>query len=414
MQKRIRKKRRKNPFKRFLIFCCAVGIIGTGTFFLYSKHLSAKNLETEAPLNLKEKPHHDNIKKIGKMRPNSAPANIVHDKDLDRYLKKVHFNGTAFIVKNGKVVINKGYGFANAKERIKNNPKTVYYIGSITKPIVATALMQLQQEGKINVNDPLSKYLPSFPNASKIKIYNLLTHTSGIGKHLETKQKVSTSALIKSIGLSSEYLKFQPGTQFDYNDANYSILGYVIEKISGEPLHEYIKQHIFKPAGIKDSGFGSQLKKEKYPSVGYKELSGLAYNPIMPDFSQVFGCGDIYMTAEDLYKFDRALSTGKLLSPQSYRQMMTPFKHYYGFGWYINRRGWYYKPVNYSNHGVLSGWNAMNGFQKDGSEYVVLLSNLQNNIKNLGLLNKTIYIKLSKPVLANPAPGPVHKQAVQN
>ncbi|MBM7644852.1 CubicO group peptidase (beta-lactamase class C family) [Scopulibacillus daqui] len=395
MQRRIK---RKSGFKKFIAFCGVAVVIGIGSFFLYSKHLSAKNVQTEGVQYLKEKTIHTEHKAAENqtVETKRPTANIVRNKDIDQYLKRVHFNGTAFIVKNGRVIINKGYGFANINDRIKNNPNTVYYIGSVTKPVVATAVMQLQQQGKININDPLSKYLPSFPNANKIKIFNLLTHTSGIGKHLETKVKLSPNKLVKRIGFDSEFLKFQPGTQFDYNDANYSVLGYLVEKISGEPLHEYIKEHIFKPAGMNQSGFGSQLKNEMYPSTGYKILSGLSYKPIMPDFSQIFGCGDIYMTAEDLYKFDRALASGKLISKQSYQQMMTPYKHHYGFGWYVNRPGWYMKPTNFSNHGVLSGWNAMNGYQKDGSEYVVLLSNIQNNIKNLGLLNKTIYAKLDK------------------
>lgn len=112
------------------------------------------------------------------------------------------------------------------------------------------------------------------------------------------------------------------------------------------------------------------------------------YTPDIPDFSQLFGCGDIYTTAPDLYKFDHALASGKLVSQESYQQIFTPFKATYGFGWYVD-------PGSVSSHGVLPGWNGLNSYGKNGKVYVVLLSNIQNNIKSFGIVNNTIYTKLA-------------------
>lgn len=319
-----------------------------------------------------------------------------HDKEIDRYLTNLHFNGTAFIVKDGRVILNKGYGLANRAQDIHNNPNTVYYIGSITKSIVATAFLQLQQAGKVSVNEPLSNYLPNFPHAIDIKLYHLLTHTSGIPVRNEFGGKVSKEGLMASIGQSAKHLTSKPGAKWGYSDANYAILGYIVEKASGMPLHEYIQKHIFDVAGMKHSGFGLDLKKEEYPSTGYKIKMGVIYSPKDPDFSQVYGCGDIYSTAYDLYRFDKALESGKLISRVSYQQMFTPHNiANYGYGWYINRKGWSVKPGSYSSHGVLPGWNGFNSYSKGGRTYVVLLSNFQNNLKSYASISERIYTQLS-------------------
>jgi len=343
---------------------------------------------------LKPTLHRTQAKDLNKEIP-AGGVGIEHNKEIDRYLTNLHFNGTAVIVKDGKVILNKGYGLANRTQEINNNPKTVYYIGSITKSIVATAFLQLQQAGKVNINEPLSNYLPNFPHASEIKLFHLLTHTSGIPVRNEFGGKVSKEGLMESIGQTAEHLKSKPGTKWGYSDANYAILGYIVEMASGLPLHEYIQKHIFNVAGMMNSGFGLNLKKEEYPSTGYKIKRGLIYTPKDPDFSQVYGCGDIYTTAYDLYKFDKALESGRLISQVSYKQMFTPHNiANYGYGWYINRKGWTVKPGIYSSHGVLPGWNGFNSYSKGGT-YVVLLSNLQNNFKSYATICNKIYTQLS-------------------
>ncbi|MBS4175325.1 serine hydrolase domain-containing protein [Bacillus sp. FJAT-49736] len=319
------------------------------------------------------------------------------NKKLDQYFKKIHFNGSVLIVKNGRIIINKGYGYADEAKKIPNNPETAYYIGSITKSFVATAFLQLQQEGKVNINEPLSNYLPNFPHAREITLYQLLTHTSGLPVRNEFGGKVSKEELIRDIGKTALHLKAKPGTRWGYSDANYSILGYIIEKASGVSLHQYIQEHIFNVAGMTQSGFGKNLQKEKYHSVGYRVRMGMIYRPELQDFSQVFGCGDIYSTPYDLYKFDHALQSGKLISKKSYRQMFTTHTiARYGYGWYINRKKWTVPPGNYSSHGVLPGWNGMNSFSKGTNTYVVLISNIQNSVKNYAPISRKIYTQLAK------------------
>ncbi|MGC4376932.1 serine hydrolase domain-containing protein [Fictibacillus sp. Mic-4] len=306
---------------------------------------------------------------------------------VDDYLKRIHFNGTAVIVKDGKTILNKGFGFSDVKTGSMNNPETVYYIGSITKSFVSTAFMQLQEEGKVNINDRLSEYFPSFPYADDIKLYHLLTHTSGLPYRSETSRRMSKEALLKKIEMDARFLLFPPGTEWNYSDSNYTLLGLIIEKVSGETLHQYIKDHIFQKAGMHHSGFGEDFRKEKHPSTGYFNTTFGFYKPAIPHFSQLLGCGDIYMTAYDLYKFDNALRTGKLVSKNSYQQINAPFKAYYGFGWYVNRDKYY-------SHGVMPGFEGMNGYSRDGRIYVVLLSNVQHTIPSFRKVNNQIFTRL--------------------
>ncbi|PKR84773.1 serine hydrolase domain-containing protein [Heyndrickxia camelliae] len=383
------RRKRRNQWKIPAIICL---ILLLAAFVLvkhrFATHLvNKRNVENAASVITSGKTYHPSKKITSK--------GISNNDEIDQYLKKIHFNGSATIVHNGKVVINKGYGFSNERNKTQNNPDTVFYIGSITKSFVATAFLQLQESGKLNINEPLSNYLPDFPHSREIKLYNLLTHTSGIPVRNEFGGKVSKEELMREIGVTARRLKSKPGTRWEYSDANYSVLGYVIEKASGMPLHQYIKEHIFNVAGMTHSGFGEDLNKEKYHSTGYRVKMGIIFTPKLQDFSQVFGCGDIYSTAYDLYKFDHALQSGKLLSHKSYLQMFTPKTiSQYGYGWYINRKGWSVPPGNYSSHGVLPGWNGMNSYSKGGKDYVVLISNIQNSVRSYAPISKKIYTML--------------------
>ncbi|GIN84940.1 penicillin-binding protein [Heyndrickxia sporothermodurans] len=391
MQKRedYLKKKRQKKRKAFHIITYISLIFSSAFLFLAFHYFFDEKPKEEASL----------FRKNLKFQTNNSSARPLTMKEgkhtIDKYLKKIGFNGTAVVVKDGTILLNKGYGFSNLTKNSYNHSSTVFYIGSITKSFVSTAIMQLQEQGRLNVNNPLSMYIPFFPHAEEITLNELLTHTSGIPRREETSEKLTKQQLINKIASSAKYLTSTPGTKWGYSDSNYSILGYIVEKVSGMPLHEYIKKNIFQVAGMKHSGFGNALLRDKNTSSGYKKVWGVYYSPGMPDFSQVFGCGDIYTTAYDLYKFDHALATGKLVTKESYKQIFTPHQSNYGYGWYINRKGWSVKPGIYSNHGVLPGWNSVNSFSPEGKTYVILLSNIQNKIKNIGKVNKKIYMKLA-------------------
>ncbi|MED1204427.1 serine hydrolase domain-containing protein [Heyndrickxia acidicola] len=319
--------------------------------------------------------------------PQEPVQDINRNSKIDTYLKSIHFNGTAMVVKDGKIVIDKGYGYRDFTNHLPNNSNTVFYLASISKIFVSTAIMQLQEQNKLNIHDKVSKYIPDFPNGNRITLYELLTHTSGIPEHAETAAKISHDDLIKKIEKGK--LRFKPGTRWLYSDSNYSILAYILEKVTNDTLQHYVQTNIFNVAGMKHTGFGDQFYQEKYQSIGYKKKNNKLISPGLPDMSELFGCGDIYSTPYDMYKFDKALYTGKLLSPLSLRQVFTPRFHHYGLGIY-------HDPGSYSDHGVLPGYNLLNSFGLRGTKYVVLFSNIQNGVKSLGVVNNQIFMMLNE------------------
>lgn len=148
---------------------------------------------------------------------------------------------------------------------------------------------------------------------------NLLTHTSGINGHIEGNGAITPDDLIKDV--EHQGIKRQPGV-WDYKDSNYSVLAYIVAEVSGESYEQYITNHIFKPAGMTHAGFYKTYNKEPYPAVGYKLKGSRMVTPYMPDLSQLYGAGDIYMSAIDMYKFDQALIDGKLYSQKATKRCL--------------------------------------------------------------------------------------------
>ncbi|WML54806.1 serine hydrolase domain-containing protein [Neobacillus sp. PS3-12] len=378
---KLNKLRREKELKR-LSFVLIIIVAALTTFVIgYFNHIS-KNAKAVSHISV----HATSKANPSMKKMNSKWEEANNNPAIYDYLKSINFTGTAIVVKDNKVLLNKGFGYADLEKKIPNNPQTVHYIGSITKVFISTSIMQLQEQGKLNINDPLSKYIPDFPNGNQITLYHLLTHTSGIPEHSETAEKISHEDLMKKI--EKKPLKFQPGTNWLYSDSNYAILAYILEKVTKVPLDTYVKKHVFDVAGMDHSGFGTTFNEEPFPSKGYKVKDGTMISPSLPDMSQLFGCGDVYTTAYDMYLFDHALYTGKLMSEKSLKQFFTPFQHNYALGLYSD-------PGSYSDHGVLPGWNCLNSFSKNGNTYVVLLSNVQNGVK-LGPVNNQLYLLARK------------------
>ncbi|MCY7770019.1 serine hydrolase domain-containing protein [Bacillus haynesii] len=374
------KKRKKQKTKRRLIIFSFLLVCG----LIYLALPSGMRDHQENQLQATEKKAQPEAKKkTSQNETKKSPIITKNDNaQLDQYLKSIGFSGTALIVEDGKVVTSKGYLYANREEMVPNTPDTVFYVGSSQKAIIATAILQLEEKGLLSVNDPVSKYLPDFPNGSKITLYHFLTHTSGIRGHKEGHGYISPEDLIEDI--EKRGVKYPTG-KWDYRDSNYSVLAYIVSMVSGEPVDQYIKKHIFKPAGMEHAGFYKTFTKESNPSTGYKlNLQKKLYTPDMPDLSQLYGAGDIYMTAYDMYLFDKALYERKIISNDSFTKMFTPNKATYGMGFYVS-------PGSYSSHGVMPGYNILNSFSLTGSRYVILFSNIQNNIKSFGSVNNRIF-----------------------
>lgn len=318
--------------------------------------------------------------------PSSIVHAQVHDKVLEKklrdYLIAKHINGSVMVSKDTKVIFNEGIGFANRKNTNANLPSTTFPIGSITKAMVAVSVIQLQERGELSVYDSLSNYIPKFPNGRNIKLIHLLNHTSGIqtpnllGGYAAPMEIVEEASKMPS--------KFPAGEKWDYNDINYLILGYIVEKVAKEPLHQYIQKNILDKAFMQQSGFITKSNPAPYSTMGYVRIGNQLFPAKKLNLAMLFGCGDIYTTTKDLSLFDVALMNGKLVSKDGLKQILTPSaKSKYGMGLYVTRDKVY-------SRGVLNGWEALHVYYNDHTSIVILL-NVRDKRINIHQVSKDIY-----------------------
>jgi teichoic acid D-alanine hydrolase len=336
---------------------------------------------------------------VSAVRASVVPLDV-QDK-ITNYLLDKQLNGNVAIVKDGKTIFNSGVGYSNFKTKTLNQNTTTHPIGSITKSIVATCILQLQDKEMLNIQDPVAKYLPNFPNGKQIKLINLLNHTSGIQSPIARSKDKTLKELIQ--GIENRPVKFPAGTEWNYKDENYVILGYIVEKVAGIPLHQYIQKNIFVKAGMKDSGFISKKHTGLSTSVGYlrnkdQKLSiKKIKNPVL------FGYADIYSTAYDLCIYDRSLMSGKLVSQKSLKDILTPgsASNYglglYNFGYAIHSRG------------VIGGWESLHVYYKDNTSMAILL-NVRDKTVDIHQVSKDLF-----NILDEDTPNPrFHKVGIGN
>lgn len=262
------------------------------------------------------------------------------DKYVQSAIERYHFSGAVLVAKGGQVVLSKGYGLANVEHDVANTPHTKFRIGSLTKQFTAVALLLLQERGLLTVRDPICRYLPQCPNGwQQITIHHLLTHTSGLPdiSHLE-KIPLPLTAVSAIEYLSSRPLRFAPGARFSYGGSNYVLLGFVIEKASHQSYEAFLQENIFKPLGMGDTGYDDERLVVKDRAAGYSRGADRLFNASHVDMAIPYSAGGLYSTVEDLYRWDQALYTEKLISKKSLEAVFTPFKGSYGYGWYITQQ----------------------------------------------------------------------------
>jgi CubicO group peptidase (beta-lactamase class C family) len=273
---------------------------------------------------------------------NSGPA--TKSKTLiETIVRADQFSGTVLVAKNGVPVFRQAFGLANREWNIPNDPETKFRIGSITKGFTATAVLQLAEAGKLSIDDPVSKYYVEAPSAwNGITIRQLLTHTSGIPSYTgiphffdgEIRLDRTPEQIIK---LTQDVpLEFEPGSKFSYDNTGYVILGYIIEKVSGERYADYVQHHIFDPLGMKSSGYDVSETIIPNRAAGYSRDKTTFTNTLYLSMTEPFSAGSLYSTVDDLLIWDQALYAAKPLSPTSMQAMFTDYGHGYGFGWFID------------------------------------------------------------------------------
>lgn len=282
---------------------------------------------------------------------------------LDAETKVNGFSGAILLARNGKPIIARGYGLANAEWNIPNSPRTKFRLGSITKQFTAMAILQLQQGGALNVQDSICRHVAPCPEPwQPITIHHLLTHTSGIPSYTNSPAYVKTMMMPKTpaemvAGFRDLPLEFAPGTQFKYNNSGYFLLGVIIEKAAGKPYDRVLREQIFAPLGMKDTGYDTSSEILAERASGYSRLDGAITNAAYLDMSQPFAAGALYSTVEDLLKWDQALRTDRLLPKAAREAMFTPFKNNYAYGWVVNTAS----PQTFGRMQVAHG-GGINGF----------------------------------------------------
>ena len=274
------------------------------------------------------------------------------------------FNGSALVAENGKVVYEGAFGMANMEWNIPNTPDTKFRLGSITKQFTATLILQLVEQGKINLNGELSDYLPDYRKdvGEKVTIHNLLTHTSGIPSYTSqpgffenvSRNPYKVEEFVKKY--ASGDLEFEPGSKFEYDNSGYFLLGAIIEHVTGKPYEQVLKENIFDPLGMKNTGYDHHDTIIPKRATGYSKTPDGYTNAPYLDMSIPYAAGSLYSTVDDLYLWDQALHTDKLLSAQSKALMYTPFLNNYAYGWEV-RNASFDKNVQVITHdGGINGF----------------------------------------------------------
>jgi CubicO group peptidase (beta-lactamase class C family) len=255
------------------------------------------------------------------------------------------FSGAVLVARNGVPVFRQAFGLANREWDIPNTPDTKFRIGSITKQFTATAILQLAEAGKLSVDDPVAKYYSESPPAwNGITIRHLLTHTSGIPSftsipHFFDEQARLDRTPEEIIKLTQDKpLEFAPGSKYSYDNTGYVILGYIIEKVSGERYADYIQHHIFDPLGMKSSGYDVSETLIPKRAAGYSRDKDQFTNARFISMTEPYAAGSLYATVDDMLTWDQAIYAAKLLTPASLQAMFTDYGHGYGFGWVIDNQ----------------------------------------------------------------------------
>jgi CubicO group peptidase (beta-lactamase class C family) len=301
------------------------------------------------------------------------------DQIVQSYVSDKTFMGTVLVARGGDVLFSKGYGMANLEWDIPNSPSTKFRLGSVTKQFTAASILLLEERGKLKVEDPVKKYMPDAPAAwDKITIFHVLTHTSGIPSftgfpdYKQTEPFETTPEKLVA-RFRDKPLDFAPGEKWSYSNSGYVLLGYLIEKISGQSYATFVQENIFTPLGMKDSGYDSNSKIIPHRASGYTSDRGVIENAGFIHMSIPFSAGSLYSTTEDLLRWERGLFGGKVLSPASLQKMTTPFKEDYAFGLGVHTTGGH-KMIDHG--GGIEGFNTHLAYYPDDQLTVVVLGNL--------------------------------------
>jgi CubicO group peptidase (beta-lactamase class C family) len=299
---------------------------------------------------------------------------------LDTFFKKLHkfggFNGAVLVSQHGKIIYKNAFGYSSFFRKDTNTTQTQFQLASVSKQFTAVAIMQLHEKGLINYDDPVYKHIPSFPYDSSITIRSLLTHRSGIPNYVYCLDKIvnkkfpMTNDLV--VDLFAQYkpgINYLPNQRFNYNNSNYVLLAYIVEKLSGMNFREYAQKNLFAPAGMSRSFIYDPYNSNQTTTaaVGYTPRRNGFWQVPFDHLDGATGDKGVYSTVEDMFKWDMALNSEKLVKMTTLNEAFQPAHTFkfastrnYGFGWRLQlmddgswmtfHTGWWHGFKNYYMH----------------------------------------------------------------
>ncbi|MCT3899207.1 beta-lactamase family protein [Elizabethkingia anophelis] len=324
------------------------------------------------------------------------------EKKLDSLFTSLYaakeFNGNVLVAEKGKVIYEKSFGLANEKTQQKLDKNTVFELASVSKQFTAMGIVQLEKEGKLSYNDPLTKYFPELSFYKPITIDNLLHHTSGLpdymslfDKNWDKKKFATNKDIVEMLAKYKPELLFVPGDKYEYSNTGYALLGLIIEKVSKQSYGDYLNKKIFKPLGMANTRvYRSRYKPEKISNyaLGYV-VDSLENKKLLDDLGKeyytyyldgIVGDGMVNSTTGDLLKWDRALYGDKLVNQKDkdliFSSIVTKDNKdtRYGYGWAIDTKYPFGKIANHSG-----GWAGYITFIERDLDYDKTIIILQNN-----------------------------------
>lgn len=273
---------------------------------------------------------------------------------------------TVIVVKDGKILLRKAYGLADAAKGIPMTPETSLRLGSITKQFTAAAILLLLDEGKLSLSDPITRFFPDYPTQGKtITVEHLLTHTSGIASFTRKPDYVKNMANDMTVAGMIDSFKndppdFEPGSRYRYNNSGYFLLGAIIEKVSGRSYARFLEERIFVPLGMNATSYEGHERSPGPRAAGHTMVEK-AYGPARPlSMTQPYAAGSLVSNVDDLATWEAAIAGGKLLKPETWRKAFTPYPlasgeaTTYGYGWHVG---------SFENAKMLSHGGGINGFR---------------------------------------------------
>jgi CubicO group peptidase (beta-lactamase class C family) len=335
-------------------------------------------------------------------------------KNIEAYLAKLEkegYSGSALIALNGKPAISRGFGYSDIERKLRNSPRTIFDIGSITKQFTAAAILKLEMQGKLSTDDKITKYFQNVPpDKADMTIHQLLRHATGLpGGVGGDYEKIAETEFVEKV--FSAPLRFPVGTRFSYSNVGYSLLALIVEKVSGQSYEQYLYENLWKPAGMETTGYTRPNFNKNLIAVGYRneerwgKPTEKEWEKDAP-FLHLKGNGGILSTTEDLWKWDRALLTDKILSKAAKVKYYFPAlredetgRSHYGYGWDVMKtdrnttRIWH----NGANRIFYADFYR---FIDEGVTIILMTNSWQNSFNDTGrVISKIIFDANYQPVV---------------